>query len=358
MGDVNIKDVAKKAKVSISTVSRVVNATKPVSTELQVKVENAIRELGYSTNSIARGLKVSQTKEVAVMITDLNRNFFGKVIEGINREAIKYGYKIFIVETKDSLEKEQELVETFVSKWIDGIIIASSAYGDDLATKKYIERLGNLSKRGNSIPVVTLEYDLGNPKIHAIVVNHEKAAFKAVNHLITEAGRKELLYVSLPSGHVMGEQRMNGYKRALKANGIKFNSENVLQGEYTTYSGYEAVMERAKVNKKFDGIFCANDQMAVGAIKACEELNLRVPEDVAVIGNDDIFVTSLIKPSLSTIHVPRRRMGVHAMKRLVELIENDKIPKKRIITLDTELIARESTVKDSTNRMDWTETDW
>lgn len=358
MGDVNIKDVAKYAGVSISTVSRVINSSKNVSTELKVKVERAIDELGYSTNTIARGLKVSRTKEVGVIITEIRRSFFTKILEGINQEADKNGYQIFVMETHDSLEKEMQLVSSIAARWMDGIIIASSAYGNDRRTRKYVERLGNLQKRGDRIPVVSLEYDLGHPNINAVVVDHEAAAFQAVSHLIHDAGRKKIINVTLPRGHYMGEQRVKGYRRALEENGLEMPEESVLEGEYTTYSGYRAVKDSLEKGNRFDGIFCANDQMAVGAIKACEEFGLKVPQDVAVMGNDDIFVASLLKPSLSTIHVPRGRMGIHAMKRLVELIEGEATPKNRIITLDTEIIPRESTGSTGYNRMDWAELDW
>lgn len=360
MSEVNIKDVAKKAGVSISTVSRVINSSKNVSTELKVRVEQAIEDMGYSTNTIARGLKVSRTKEVAVIITELNRSFFTKILEGINQEANKNGYQIFVMETHDSLEKEMQIVSNIAARWMDGIIIASSAYGHERSVRKYIEHLGNLQKREERIPVVSLEYDLEHPNINAVVVDHEKAAYNAVNHLIQAAGRKNIINVTLPRGHYMGEQRVKGYKRALEENGLEFPEECVLEGEYTTYSGYRVVKERLNKGSKFDGIFCANDQMAVGAIKACEESGLQVPEDVAVMGNDDIFVASLLKPSLSTIHVPRGRMGIHAMKRLIELIENKNggNSKNRVITLDTEIIPRESTGSDAYNRMDWAELDW
>lgn len=358
-GDVNIKDVAEKAGVSISTVSRVMNSSKRVSTELKVKVTRAIEELGYSPNAIARGLKVSQTKVIAVMITEIKRTFFTSVLEGINQVAGKTGYQLFIMETHDSLENEMKMVEECAAQWMDGIIIASSTYGKtDRKTKAYIERLGNLKKRGSQIPVVSLEYDLGNPNIHAVVVEHDRGAYEAVTHLIKDAGRKKILHVSLPRGHYMGEQRIKGYKNALKKHGLEFSEDFILEGEYTTYSGYKVVEEYLKTGNKFDGIFCANDQMAVGAIKACESFGLKVPEDVAVIGNDDIFVASLLKPTLSTIHVPRCRMGIHAMTRMVELMEGSVNPKDRIITLGTDIIPRESTSSAAYNKMDWAELDW
>ena len=166
----NIKDVAKKAGVGISTVSRVINDTKNVSPELRVKVERAIDELGYSTNQIARGLKISQTRNIAVIVTAISRIFFTTILEGINKTAEKYGYSIYISETNDSLETEIKLVRSYLSQWVDGIIIASVAYGDDKRAERYVAAMSKFNKKGARIPVITLEYPVDNEMIDAIVV--------------------------------------------------------------------------------------------------------------------------------------------------------------------------------------------
>ena len=144
----NIKDVARQAGVSISTVSRVINDSKSVSPSLRVMVEKAIDDLNYSTNSIARGLKSSQTNNIAVILTSVSRTFFSGVLEGINKEADQEKYSIFISETHDSIEREIKLVRSCASQWVDGIILASSAYGNDMKTRKYIESLSKLEKKG------------------------------------------------------------------------------------------------------------------------------------------------------------------------------------------------------------------
>lgn len=348
---VSIKEVASRAGVSISTVSRVINGSKNVSPLLKVKVEKAIAETNYSTNHIARGLKISKTNSIAVIITAMSRTFFADVMEGISKEAEENGYSVVIAETHDSLETEMRLVKHFASQWVDGIILASSAYGDSLRVRQYLESLDKLDKKGIRIPVVTLEFPVANKNIDAVTIDNERAAYEAVSYLIKQIGCKNLLHICIPFGHYLGKRRMEGYKRALEENGLSFLADNIVEGDYTSYSGYKAIKRIAETRRDFDGIFCDNDQMAVGALKACEELKIRVPEDVAVMGNDDVFVAQVVSPSLSSIHVPKYEMGALAMKRMLEVLEaveaGRKCPKRKELRLQHEIIERESTVKDN-----------
>lgn len=338
----DIKEVARRAGVSISTVSRVMNGTKGVSDELAVKVERAILELGYSPNSMARGLKSVASKDVAVIVTSLSRSFFIPVLEGISSEAAKQGYVVQIMETHDSLEREMQLVDFSVSQWVDGIILASSAYGDDQRTQAYIDRLSQLEKRGQRIPVIGLEYVHRNPQVDSVVVDHRKAAFDAVRHLVRNVGKRSILHISLPRGHFMGAMRVDGYRDALADSGLPFSSELVVEGAYTTYSGYMVTKALLDQGLSFDAVFCANDQMAVGALKALEERGVEVPEQVAVMGYDDIFTASVVKPSLSSVMVPKFEMGAVAMRQLIKNLRT-KPARREVKTLKTEIVEREST---------------
>lgn len=346
---VNIKEVANRAGVSISTVSRVINDSKNVSPLLKVKVEKAIAETGYSANTIARGLKISKTNNIAVIVTAISRTFFTDILEGINKEAEDKGYSIVIAETHDSIEKEMQLVDFFASQWVDGIILASSAYGNDMKVRRYVDNLDKLNKKGQRIPVITLEFPLNNKKIDAVTIDNEQAAYEAVSYLIKQINCKDILHICIPFEHYLGQKRMEGYKRALEENGIPFRMDHVMEGDYTSYSGYKVMKRLAEEKKHFDGIFCDNDQMAVGVIKACEELGIRIPEDVAVMGNDDVFVASVVSPSLSSIHVPKYEMGALAMKRMDELIRSiesgEECSKRKVMVLKHEIIERESTVR-------------
>ena len=352
---VDIKDVAREAGVSISTVSRVINATKAVSPELRQKVENAIETLGYRTNSVAQSLKMFKTNKIAVILTSISRTFFTSVIDGINEAAAKYGYTVLIAESHDDLETEMNLVNAFVSQWVDGIILASSAYDGSERTQKYIDWLGRLEKKGRRIPVVTLEFSLGHPDIDAVVVDYEVASYEAVRYLL-KLGYRRIAHVALPDNHLIGQLRLEGYKRAHEEMGIPYDDDHIISGNYTTYSGYQIVKGLITGKHTFDSIYCANDQMAVGALKACDEMNVRVPEEMAIVGNDDIFAASIVTPSLTSVHTPKREMGEAALQRIHDLLENSETERGKVITLPTTFVERESTVrgaKGSLRYLEW-----
>lgn len=352
-----IKDVASMAGVGISTVSRVINETKNVRPEVRVRVEKAIQETGYTTNRIARGLKISQTHSIVVIVTALSRIFFTSVLEGISKTAEKYGYSVFISQSNDNLETEMDLVQSYAAQWVDGIILASSAHGADARTERYCEMLGRLGKGDMPIPVVTLEYPCVSEHVDAVVVDHRKAAREAVTHLL-DTGKRSILHIAVPLNTYMGQRRVEGYRDALEAHGIPLDERLIVEGDYTPNSGYRAASQIFDKKLPVDGIFAANDQMAVGALTACRERGISVPGQIGIIGNDNIFVASIVSPALSSIDVPRYEMGATAMELLSERIQTKRDNyKRRIITLPTRIITRESTVagtsSDPKQLVDW-----
>ncbi|MGM9608061.1 MAG: LacI family DNA-binding transcriptional regulator [Oscillospiraceae bacterium] len=338
----SIKDVAKEAGVSIATVSRVINGTKRVSDDVRARVEQAIHDLDYRSNEIARTLKMTKTNRIAVIITSLSRSFFSRVIEGIQSEAEKHSYSVVFAETHDSIAKEQELVELFAGQWVDGIILASSV-NNESAHSEYITRLAGLNKQGTRIPVVTLEFPLNNDGIDAVCIDHEKAAYDAVRYLIS-LGKTRIAHISHPKGNRIGSWRVKGYESAMKDAGLKLKKSFISEANYTTYSGYLAMSKLVSGGIYPDAVFCANDQTAVGVIKYCEDNNLRVPEDVAIIGTDDIFVASIMSPSLSTVDVPKFQLGRQAMSILhTRITDGEPTYQRAIRYLDYTIVEREST---------------
>lgn len=339
-----IRDVAKLANVSISTVSRVINGSKQVSPQLRAKVERAIDTLGFTTNRLASGLKSAQSNCIGVILPALSRIFFTSVLEGISQTARRYGYSVQISESNDSLETEESLVRYYASQWVDGIILASVAFDSNPHSKAYCDYLGNLEKNGKPIPVVTLEYPCLNPLVDSVVVDHFQAACNAVDHLIA-LGRSNLLHISIPSFTHCGQQRLAGYSQALEQHHIPFRPELVFEGDYTPSSGFHAVASLISQGIPFDGIFAANDQMAVGALMACKQYGRSVPDQVAIIGNDNIFVTTIVSPTLSSISVPRYEMGATAMELLhSNLVRGARKKTGEVITLETTLIPRQSSL--------------
>lgn len=340
----NIKDVAKEAGVGIATVSRVINGNKNVSPELKARVERAIARLGYSANQIARGLKMSETKNIAVIITSISRIFFTDILEGISQIANEHGYEITISESKDSFARERKLVCSYAAQWVDGIILSSCACAQEEGYGEYVESLSRFQKKGRPIPVIALEYPSENPSVDAVIVDHRLAAYRATKHLLRQ-GKRKILHIAIPEKSYMGRCRREGYERALVESGIAPREEHILRGDYTSHAGYCLTMEALERGLHFDGIFAANDQMAVGAVKALLEKGVSIPQEVAVIGNDDVFVSSVITPSLSSVHIPRLQMGRSAMELLHATLTGTRQQKERqIIKLPTQIVARQSTV--------------
>lgn len=353
----NIKDVARRAGVSISTVSRVLNSTKPVSPDLQKKVMDAVHELDYSANIFAKGLKGSNSGIIAVVLTAISRTFFTSVLEGIHEVAEMNGYSILITETYDDCKREMRLMSELASQWVDGIILASSAHSCDKETAQYIQNLHMLDKKGHVIPVVSLEFPLDNPHIDAVVIDSEQAAYDATAKLIEECGREKLIHISLPREHYLGRKRIQGFTRALSDYGLPVEESSIVQGNYSPESGFHAMEKVLAKGQKVDGVFCANDDMAIGVLKSCANHGIVIPGQIAVIGNDDIFSASIISPSLSSIHVPKTEMGRAAAAKLMARIQEGRYPEKRdVISLQYSLIDRQTTVREKT--MDYKTWNW
>lgn len=317
----SIKDVARQAGVSIATVSRVINGTKFVSEDIKARVEQAIHDLDYRSNELARTLKVNKTKRIGVIITSLSRSFFSRVIEGIQSEAEKQSYSVVFAETHDSIEKEKELVELFVGQWVDGIILASSV-NNESEHQEYIQRLAALTKQGTRIPVVTLEFPMDGEGIDAVCIDHKKAAYDAVGHLIGH-GKRCIAHISHPKGNRIGAWREQGYREAMRDAGLPCTDDYISEANYTTYSGYLAMEKLVARGIRPDGVFCANDQTAVGVIKYCEDNDLRVPEDVAIIGLDGLTMGEYTVPRLATVAQDMEGLAQQSLALLRASIEHN-----------------------------------
>lgn len=336
----SIKDVAKRAGVSISTVSNVINNTKYVSEELAEKINKAISELQYEVDPVARSLKSKKTMTIGVIITNINRIFFPQVIKGIQDTASKYGYNLTFFNSDDQLEKEKYFIQMLESSWVDGIILDSVADTDDNGYFKHLARLGNNKK---SIPVISLERRIDNPGIDSVVVDNYLGGGIAARHLI-ECGCRRIAHVTGPMYSCMVKERLRGYKDETAKEKMPTPDEIIVEGDFSPLSGYQAVKKLLVSGIEFDGIFAANDQMAIGAIKAIKEHGFKVPEDIKVAGFDNTFVASIVDPSLTTINVPKYKMGVTAVEMLMERLNQNTEAnvKPNTVELPINLIVRES----------------
>ncbi|MDF2655049.1 MAG: hypothetical protein K0R19_1523 [Bacillota bacterium] len=340
---VGIKEVAKKAGVSISTVSNVMNEKKPVSPELKVRVTEAIEALQYEVNPVGRGLKSNKTNQVGVIVPSFNQVYFPSVLQGIHEAGLKFGYTILVFETNGNVELEKQHVRFLQHSWSDGIILASYANGENISDRKYIRSLLDSGNRKKRIPVVSLENVL-DPGIDAVVIDNRRAAETAVKHLLS-LGHRQIAHIAAPLRFQIGSLRLEGYKQTIAQAGLAVDNDLMEEGDYSPQSGYQAMLRLLKKGKSFSAVFAGNDQMGIGAIRALLDEGYRIPEDVAVIGIDNNFPSTLISPSLSSVNLPKYDMGYQAMYLLNERMKDSEKPRS-VITLESELVVRKSTSED------------
>lgn len=347
----SITDVAKKAGVSISTVSHVINGTKFVGEALKARVMAAIEELGYQPNEMAASMKRRATNNIGVILPNIRMVFFPDVLKGIEDAAKEHGYKLFYFSTEYDFEKEQEYLNLLKSSWVDGIILDSCCPQDQLeAYQKQLIR----NPAGKYVPVVTTVAPFTAEELGVITFDEEKATEQTIEYLVSQ-GHTNIGLLLGPRHIPMFDRNIRGIQRIFGSHGIRFDIQNVLEGDYFAESGYQAVKKALSEGKKWTALYSANDQMAIGAVKAIKEAGLSIPGDIAVTGADGLYLTSLISPALTTVEFPRYDMGYRAGKMLIQMILNPSDHGQHIL-MEGKLIIREST--DASVKGDWILTGW
>ena len=355
-----IKDVAKKAGVSISTVSNVLNKSRYVSPELVKRVEDAAEELAYEVNPMGRGLKNNKSGTIGIITEDMCGVFYPYVVKGINEIATERNYQITICDTKGTygdqtaLQRERKFFQKFVVNRVDGIIFVSMVPNEK--KKEYFAEIKNMAGKYKNIALVSIERDFTSEGIDSVYFDGFSNAKIAVQHLI-DCGCRKICHITGPQVLQIAKERVVGYKACMKENGLYVDEERMIAfGDYTHQSGYGAMKQLLEMTPDLDGVFCGNDQMAVGAMKYLKEIGKRVPEDIKLIGYDDVFLASVVEPSLSTIHVQKKHAGIEAAKMLFDRIDSNGEKKVRGIKKEGRLIVRKSTVKDAVE--DWDDVEW
>lgn len=331
---VTISDIARMANVSKATVSRVIN-NKPegVGKETRDNVLRIIEECGFQPSMIARGLVTNKTKSLGLIITDIANSFFPLLVRGVEDYAKKFGYSIFLCNSDNSPKKEKEYIRAFIEKNVDGVILSSSMTETSFHHKIL---------KSKNIPLVLLDRCVDGSDYDACVfLDNVKGAYLAVNYLI-DNGHKNIAFISGTKTAIISLNRLKGYKKALEDRNIKVNEDIIVDGDWQIDSGYKRTMELLDQGKEFTAIFAGNDLMAVGAVKALKSRNIKIPEEVEIIGFDNIDLSWIIEPQLSTVGQPAYKMGAKGAQQLINLIEGKKILNKSII-LEPELILRETT---------------
>lgn len=330
---VTINQIAKLAGVSIATVSNVIN-NKPgkISDETRERVLQIIKEEGYIPNRIASSMVTKQTKTLGLIIPDISNPFFPDLARGVEDCANENDYTVILCNSDNQLEKEETYLEMLQEKMVDGIIISASRSRTTVSHELLNSR----------VPIVSVDRMIAELDEDAqVVVDNEEGVFSAVTYLL-EKGYRNICHLSGPIELKTAKDRYNGFLRAHQAAGIEPMKDHLYAGSYTTDWGYEISNKILESRTDIDCFICGNDLIALGVYRTLHERIIRVPEDIAVVGYDDIYVSSVVSPSLTTIRQPSYQMGYRSAETLICKIKTDRF-KKYTTPLKAELIIRNST---------------
>lgn len=326
---VTIDDVAKKAGVSKQTVSRAINNKGDISAKTRQRILELIEEMGFRPNRMAQAMNTSRSHMIGLVVPDITNPFFPEVVRAVQDAAMANGYTTIVCNTDDS--PEIDVLNDLVSHGVDGLITFTHQ-ADDESVSAFADRFG---------PMLIINREFTHPNVTSLMVNNVKGGLLAVQHLV-ELGHHKICMLTSELTSMEDTRRVVGYKNALEDADVPFDPELLVQVSPTLTGGYYAAKNILEKRPDITALFCFNDMMGLGALRACKDLNLNVPEDVSVIGFDDIQLTSMVTPTLSSIHVDKYEMGRLAFERVLSLIKNSKSDRS-VINMEPQLIIREST---------------
>lgn len=323
-------DVAQTAGVSLMTVSRVVNNKDDVSQVTRDRVMGVIEHLNYRPSSIARGLATQRTGTLGVVVPDISNPFFASIVRSAEEEAYSKDYSVFLGNTNEDPERELAVLQSLEDKHVDGLILCSSRLGDD-----------TLFEILDHFPTTVLVFrEKKDANVGAFTIDDVFGGQVAIEHLL-KSGHRNIGLISGPPISLSSFGRLKGYQVALQAAGIPINDCWIRNCHPVVECGQDTANDLLKHHPEITALFCHNDLVAVGAMQACAELGLQVPDDIAIIGYDDIRLAALVSPALTTLHIPRAEIGAKSMQMLLEQIEVEAAEPKKV-HLKPELIVRAS----------------
>lgn len=324
---ITIKDIAKKAQVSRTTVSRVLNDSGYVKEETRKKVMDVIKELNYTPSAIARSLSTSKTNTIGIIVPEINNPFFGEIIKGISQIADENNLNIILCNTDDKRDKELKALKLLKEQRIEGIIITPT-YAEDHFSSEYLNTLEDIG-----IPVILLDGYVKYSEFSGIFIDHIKGAYDATMALIN-AGHQKIAIINGKKNYTITKDRFKGYVKALNENNILIEDEYVFYGDFDYESSYEITKQILNMKDRPSAIFVTSNMMILGTIKALYEKNINIPKDMAIIGFDKLDLVNILGMNISSVNGPTIEMGKAGMKMLMDKLnnvsQNDEI-KRRII---------------------------
>jgi len=331
-----MRDVAKLAGVSQPTVSRVLNekdTTISISPETRKKVMDAVEKLGYRPNMHARSLRTQETKLIAVLIADITNSFYPHIARSIQSVAREEGFDVMIFNSDHVYDNEKLFCESVARRAVDGIIMVPIHLTE--------QDMRELYKQTGS-PIAVLGQHINHPQIDVVYADDETAIYNATCWLINELGHHQLGFIGVPDILPPGPRRRRGFMKAVEKANLEIHPDHLIEGDFTLEGGREVGKQLAKLDCLPTALVVSNDAMALGIILELQEAGIRVPEDIAIVGYDNIPEATIIRPSLTTIEQNSSLIGHELSRLLFERISDSSLPARRV-ELPNDLIIRNST---------------
>ncbi|WP_454963356.1 LacI family DNA-binding transcriptional regulator [Filifactor alocis] len=328
---ITIKDVARMAGVSVSTVSRVLNHSKPVSDEIRKRVEKVVEETGYVPNPVARSLVMKKSQCIGVIVSDVSKPRVGGYLNGIEEVARMYDYDLFLCNSYGEVEREIKFIHLLYTKQVAGIIIISPRL-----TEKVVTLTVELK-----IPTVFISKNAMDYDVISAGVDDRQASYDITNHFLKQRHTRIGLIQMKLSEDIEKTRMFEGYQNALKEHGIAVDKMIVSQVKNTFEEGYCAMEKLLQLENRPTAVFCCSDDLAVGAMGAVVDNGLSIPKDISIVGYYDTEICSWVRPRMTAVHHPLYDIGASSASLLLKKIENKPIKEKHI-QLPYEIIERET----------------
>jgi len=328
----DIRDVAKHARVSIATVSRTINRVPTVDKQLAERVWKAIGELNYFPNTQARALVSGRTRLLGLLISEITNPFFPELIEGFEEIAVAHGYEILIGSTNYDLARMTTCIRRMLERHVEGVAVMTFGIEQPL--------LEELSSR--DLPMVFVDAGPPSPRVRALIVDYRKGIREGVQHLAA-LGHRNIAFVSGPLRQGSAQARKTAFSDSIEEIGIRPNTEWLIEGDHTLEGGMRAMTHLLSLRDQPTAVMCSNDMTAIGALRVLARAGLKVPEDMSVIGFDDIHLAEFVNPPLTTVRMSRKDLARGAFESLRSVAENVDSSQERQWTIPTRLIVRQST---------------
>lgn len=333
-----IRDVAKAAGVSVTTVSRALNGYPDVNEKTRLKIKKLAEEMGYRPNALAQSLVLKKSRTIGVIISEMNRrnakdSFAFEVLCGINDRASELNYDILLFSTNPNKQLKKSYSDLLQERNVDGAILQGLR-----STDPYLNEVVSKKK----IPSVLIDIPLAGERVGHVTTDNVSGSREAVQHLIS-LGHTHIVFINGYEEASVSRDRLSGYILALQEAGIPYDPSYVYDGRFSEEGGAEAIRRALEEHPQMTAVFCSSDLMALGAIEALKEKGLSVPEDISVVGYDDIPIASYCSPKLTTVWQDKYGLGYQAAQMMIDMLEGREVMHK--IVLNSSLVIRESTRK-------------